>query len=169
MDPVTPALFRRACAQFATGICVATVFDGKPHGLTINSFTSVSLRPPVLLICLDREANLTSIFQRQHYFGVNILSEAQEDVSGAFAYKPDDRFGGVAWHLSEHGAPLISQCLASIECRLIRVLPVGDHDVLFGEALNAGFGDPAEPLLYFRSRYARREKPNSSLKASKEL
>jgi flavin reductase (DIM6/NTAB) family NADH-FMN oxidoreductase RutF len=154
MNPITSDSFRRACAQFATGVCVATVFDDVPLGLTINSFTSVSLRPPILLICLDREANLTDRFQHQHYFAVNILAEYQRDVSSTFAFKPDNRFEDIAWHRTERGAPVIEGALAVIECRLIRVLPVGDHDVLFGEALGAELGEAAEPLVYFRSRYA---------------
>lgn len=153
MAPITPDSFRRACAQFATGVCIATVFDGNPHGLTINSFTSVSLRPPIILICLDREARLTERFQRQHIFAINILAENQKDVSSTFAVKPDDRFEGIAWRQSERGAPIIEGALAAIECRLIRVLPVGDHDVLFGEALAATMAE-GDPLAYFRSRYA---------------
>lgn len=153
MVPVTPDSFRRACAEFATGVCVATVFDGHPLGLTVNSFTSVSLRPPVILICLDREARLTERFQRQHIFAVNVLAQNQKEISSTFALKPDDRFEGLAWHRTERGAPVLAGALAVIECRLIRVLPVGDHDVLFGEALAAAVHG-GEPLLYFRSRYA---------------
>lgn len=159
MAPVTPASFRRACGHFATGVCVASVFDGYPLGLTINSFTSVSLRPPVILICLDREARLTERFQRQHAFAVNILRENQKDISAAFALKPEEPFEGVAWHRSERGAPVIEGALAAIECRLIRVLPVGDHDVLFGEALAVSVAEEGDPLLYFRSRYAKLERP----------
>jgi flavin reductase (DIM6/NTAB) family NADH-FMN oxidoreductase RutF len=153
MVPVTPDTFRRACAEFATGVCVATVFDGHPLGLTVNSFTSVSLRPPVILICLDREANVTECFRRQHIFAVNILAQDQKEISSTFAWKPDDRFEGLAWHRTERGAPVLEGALAVIECRLIRVLPVGDHDVLFGEALAAAVRG-GEPLVYFRSRYA---------------
>jgi flavin reductase (DIM6/NTAB) family NADH-FMN oxidoreductase RutF len=154
MAPISPHSFRRACAQFATGVCVATVFDERPLGLTINSFTSVSLRPPIVLICLDREANLTDRFRRQHVFAVNVLSESQREISATFAMKPDDRFADIAWHRTERGAPVIEGTLAVIECRLIRVLPVGDHDVLFGEALGAVVADDLDPLGYFRSRYA---------------
>jgi flavin reductase (DIM6/NTAB) family NADH-FMN oxidoreductase RutF len=154
MAPVTSDSFRRACAHFATGVCVATVFDGHPLGLTINSFTSVSLRPPIILLCLDREARLTEHFQRQPIFAVNVLAGNQKDVSATFAVKPDNRFEGIVWHRSERGAPLIEGALAAIECRLIRVLPVGDHDVLFGEALATSVAEQGEPLVYFRSRYA---------------
>jgi flavin reductase (DIM6/NTAB) family NADH-FMN oxidoreductase RutF len=154
MAPITPDSFRRCCAQFATGVCIATVFDGQPLGLTINSFTSVSLHPPIVLIALDREAKLTERFQRQHIFAINILAEAQRELSSTFAWKPENRFEGIAWHRSERGAPVIEGALAVLECRLIRVLPVGDHDVLFGEALAASVAGEGDPLIYFRSRYA---------------
>ncbi len=153
MVPVSADLFRRACSQFATGICVVTAFDGRPHGITINSFTSVSLRPPIVLCCLDRETNLTEIFRRQHHFALNILSAEQQQLSTTFAFKPDDRFDGVAWRKGAHGTPILDGALAVLECRLIRVLPVGDHDVLFGETLQVQFDTTPDPLLYFRARY----------------
>jgi flavin reductase (DIM6/NTAB) family NADH-FMN oxidoreductase RutF len=161
--PISVDLFRRACSQFATGVCIATAFDGeKPHGLTVNSFTSVSLQPPLVLFCIDKEAAIAEAFTRQAYFAVNILSDRQQALSSAFAFRMGDRFEGVAWTPGTGGAPVIEGSLAVLECRLVRVLPAGDHYILIGETLNASVRE-GEPLGYFRGRYARVGTPSSSL------
>lgn len=148
--------FRQACGLFATGVAIAAVVDasGTPHGLTINSFTSVSLRPPVVLICIDNRAAILSRFLEAEHYSVSILSAAQQELSNRFAVSPDDRFDGVSWHAGVTGAPLIDGAIATLECRTTQVLDCGDHRILLAEAVaaeNAG----GEPLLYFGSRYGR--------------
>src|SRR4051812_37669111 len=107
--PADSAIYRRACARFATGITVVTVADtgGRPHGTTVNSFTSVSLTPPLVLVSLDiRSAILERLLASKH-FGINVLAEDQELISRQFSQSHEDRFLGVEWCPSPAGAPLI--------------------------------------------------------------
>jgi flavin reductase (DIM6/NTAB) family NADH-FMN oxidoreductase RutF len=162
MPTLTPSLFRRACAQFATGIVIATAFDGRPCGLTINSFTSVSLRPPLILFLIDHEANIIELFRRRANFAINILSAGQQELASSFAYGTGDRFEGVAWRPGLQSVPLIEGALATLECRVVRITPAGDHDIFLGEVLAANVAE-GEPLVYFAGRYARLVKPETSL------
>lgn len=146
--------FRRACARFATGVAIASVMDsqGIPHGLTVNSFTSVSLDPPLILICLGHEVTSIDIFRMASHFAINILAEDQREISTRFARKGHDRFDGLEWRRGESGAPLLAGVLAEMECALHRRIPAGDHDILIGEMLR-GRVHRGEPLVYYASRY----------------
>jgi flavin reductase (DIM6/NTAB) family NADH-FMN oxidoreductase RutF len=152
--PVTADLFRRVCSQFATGVAVATVLDeaGVPHGLTVNSFTSVSLEPPVVLICIDYRSAILQRFRRAGHYGINVLTSMQRELSNRFATKPDDRFDGVEWHPGITGVPLINGSLATIECLNRQVVESGDHAIFLAEVVAAEVG-PGEPLLFFDSGY----------------
>lgn len=147
-------LFRRACSKFATGIVVATTYDGRPHGLTVNSFTSVSLDPPLILFCINFSANILPVFQKASHFAINILESDQEAVSSAFAFRGQDRFEGVNWRPGIGMAPVLEGTLATLECKMHSVIEAGDHAIFIGEALTASVGT-GEPLLYFDSRYTR--------------
>jgi flavin reductase (DIM6/NTAB) family NADH-FMN oxidoreductase RutF len=133
---------------------VATVraADGAPHGLTISSFTSVSISPPLILICIDFASQAVDHFRRGPYFAVNILTDSQRDLSVTFAEKPEGRFDGVAWQPGETGAPLLKGALAALECRVERVLDAGDHAVVFGEVVRVECRE-GRPLLYFNREY----------------
>jgi len=149
-----PEAFRKACALFATGVTVATVRapDGTPHGLTVSSFTSVSIAPPQVLICIDYACPFLSYFRLSTNFAVNILSESQRNLSVIFAEKPEGRFEGVAWDTGLTGAPLLPDCLASIECRVTTIFEAGDHAIFLGEVLRTESRD-GPPLLYFNRDY----------------
>jgi flavin reductase (DIM6/NTAB) family NADH-FMN oxidoreductase RutF len=157
--PVSLSLFRRACGQFATGVVVAAVRDsnGKPHGLTINSFTSVSLTPPLVLICIDHRAAIGEQFRQATHFGLSILNASQRDLSNRFATKPDDRFDGVGWHLDANGVPLLNDALATLTCQTREVLHGGDHAIFLAEVVGLEVHS-GEPLLYFNSAYAQIQK-----------
>jgi flavin reductase (DIM6/NTAB) family NADH-FMN oxidoreductase RutF len=148
--------FRRACGRFATGVAIASVTDpqGTPHGLTVTSFTSVSLDPPLILICLGHEASSIDVFRTASHFAINILGENQRDLSTRFARKGHDRFHGLEWRRGEYGAPLLEGVLAEIECALHRLVPAGDHDILIGEMLRARVHH-GEPLVHYAGRYGR--------------
>ena len=148
--------FRRACSKFATGITIATVLapDKSPHGLTVNAFTSVSLAPPLVLICLDYRVTVLDSFRSAKYYGINILSEDQRDLSARFAQKGRDRFEGIAWSSGSTGVPLLEGILAGFECRLVQVVEAGDHAILIGEVSEAHFRE-GRPLLYFNREYQR--------------
>jgi flavin reductase (DIM6/NTAB) family NADH-FMN oxidoreductase RutF len=156
LSPVNAGLFRRACSQFATGLAIATVraSDGAPHGLTVNSFASVSLEPPLVLISIGEQRQALGHFRDGMFFALNILASGQEPLSEAFARRIDNRFEDQTWFAGETGAPLIPGVLATMECRLVNVIELGDHSVLVGEMVAASIAEGA-PLVYFRSAYGR--------------
>jgi flavin reductase (DIM6/NTAB) family NADH-FMN oxidoreductase RutF len=149
-----PEEFRRACARYATGLTVATVLgpDGKPEGLTVNSFTSVSLEPPLVLVCIAKTATAYASFQAANAFVVNVLREEQIDLSQHFASSKDERFEGLAWREGVHGAPVLDGVLAVLECAMHGSFDAGDHTVFVGLVERAESHEGA-PLLYFASAY----------------
>ena len=154
--PVTSEEFRRACGRFATGVTIASVLDGEgtPHGLTVSSFVSVSLDPPLVLICLGHAVSVIDIFRASPYFGINVLAENQRELSERFARKGYDRFDGLKWERGETGVPLLPGVLAAIECAVERRVTAGDHDIFVAEMVAARV-DEGEPLIHFASRYRR--------------
>ncbi len=142
--------------HFATGVTVITTRDkaGLPFGLTANAFTSLSLDPPLVLICVDKTAQCYSCFEDSKAFAVNILSEEQEDLSRRFATKGIQKFTGIQWRTSESGIPLIDGTIASIECRIVQSYEGGDHTIYVGEIVRASIsGD--RPLIFFKGKYQR--------------
>jgi flavin reductase ActVB len=163
MDPVRQAMpgvtgeeFRRACGRFATGVTIASVLDstGSPHGLTVSSFTSVSLSPPLILICLGLEVTVIDHFRAARFFGISVLSAEQQHLSERFARKGEDRFNGIPWERGETGVPLIPGALAAIECETRQRVTSGDHDIFVGEMTRARVTE-GNPLIHFASRYQR--------------
>ncbi|MEZ5398352.1 MAG: flavin reductase family protein [Bryobacteraceae bacterium] len=148
--------FRRACGRFATGIAIATIADasGAPQGMTVNSFTSVSADPALVLICVDFGCNLLPAFQTASHYGINVLSERQQDLSDRFACRGHDRFDGVDWYAGETGVPLLRGSLAHLECGVKQVVDAGDHSILLGQVHYAHVFS-GRPLLYFESAYRR--------------
>lgn len=146
--------FRRACAQFATGIVVATAIgpDGQPHGMTVNSFTSVSLSPPLVLICVDKGTPLRGLFEHCGHYGLSMLAQHQRELSQRFAARGQNRFQGVPWTPGVTGVPLLPDALAHFECAIRNVVDAGDHVILLGEALQVS-SPGGDPLLYFGSGY----------------
>jgi flavin reductase (DIM6/NTAB) family NADH-FMN oxidoreductase RutF len=153
---VSGEVFRRACSRFATGVAVAGAIDanGMPHGLTVNSFSSVSLDPPLILICLGHAIAAIDVFRQSRYFGLSVLRENQRELSERFATRFDDRFESLAWRRGEMGVPLLDGALATIECETRHRLTAGDHDIFIGEMLRAS-ADDGQPLIYFASDYGR--------------
>ena len=149
-------MFRRVCAQFCTGVAIAAVVDaaGRPHGLTINSFTSVSLQPAMVLICIDNRAAVLSVFREAAHFSINFLGVGQQQISNRFATAPDDRFVGVEWSAGPHGSPVIAGSIAVLECGNVQAIAAGDHTILLAEALYAHV-EGGEPLVYFSSGYVK--------------
>ena len=151
---VDASLYRRACSLFATGITVVTTVDahGHPHGMTVNSFSSVSLDPPLILVCIDLKNAILGHFLTSAWFAVNILGEHQEDVSRRFSTAAQNRFNGMDWRRSDSGVPLLAGVLAEMECAVAKTFEVGDHAVLIGEVRRAAYRE-GKPLVYFNSSY----------------
>lgn len=153
MDPLS---FRRGCAKFSTGVAIATVLDAGevPHGMTVNSFTSVSLDPPLVLICVDRTGNMLERFEQCAHFGVNVLRISQTALSVRFAQRGHDRFDGIDWHQGVTGVPMFPESLARLECTVRQRIIAGDHTILIGEVVHSEIAE-GEPLVYFDSNYRR--------------
>ena len=126
---------RRALGTFATGVTIVTArdADGRPVGMTANSFNSVSLEPPLVLWSVDRSARSAAAFRAATHFAVHVLEEGQADLSNRFARKGDDKFAGLDWREGEGGVPLLSGALAVFECRTQAVHEGGDHEIIVGE------------------------------------
>lgn len=153
-SPLALDLFRRACGQFPTGVVIATVSDEKanPHGLTINSFTSVSLEPPLVLFCIDYRAAVLEHFLRARHYGLSFLEERQTDVSNRFAWRAEDRFEGVHWTRGVSGVPLLEGSLATMECIARQVYDGGDHSIFVVEVTHV-MVHGGQPLVYYNSAY----------------
>ena len=149
--------FRDALGCFATGVTIVTAMgeDDLPIGLTANSFTSVSLDPPLLLVCIANNAGSATILESADRFAVNVLQIGQQPTSNRFASKGEDRFAVTPWETGEFGTPLLTGSLASFECAQHAVHEGGDHFVLIGRVLRARFEPRRDPLLYFRGKYRR--------------
>ncbi len=152
-----PRTLRDAMGCFATGITIVTAIDpdGQPIGLTANSFTSLSLDPPLLLLCIANNAGSAPVLRSADHFGVNVLQISQQLASNRFAGKSEDRFAATAWAPGETGVPLLDGSLVSYECRRNAVHEGGDHFILVGEVRRAQFEPRRDPLLYFRGKYRR--------------
>lgn len=152
----TASEFRDALGHFATGITVITAMDDEgPVGLAANSFTSVSLDPPLVLFCPSKTSLTWERIERAGSFAVNILDDSQESVCRVFATPGEDRFARVAWHLSPNGSPLLDDVHAFLDCVIHEVHDGGDHWIVVGRVIDLGIDANAGPLLYYRGEYGR--------------
>jgi flavin reductase (DIM6/NTAB) family NADH-FMN oxidoreductase RutF len=152
-----PRTLRDALGCFATGVTVVTCVtdDGAPAGLTVNGFTSVSLDPPLLLVCVAKPAASAEALIQASHFAVNVLQTGQQPASIRFSTRDEDRFGTTPWSCGEAGAPILKDSLGVFECERFAVHDGGDHHILVGEVVKASFDAGLDPLLYFRGRYRR--------------
>jgi flavin reductase (DIM6/NTAB) family NADH-FMN oxidoreductase RutF len=154
---IAPDEFRHVLGHFATGVTVVTTLDaeGRPAGLTASSFTSVSLDPPLILVCVDDKAQCYTALRDAGRFAVNVLHLDQEDLSRRFATtRIDNKFEGVGYTIGEHRVPLIKEAHAHLECTTVSTHQAGDHTIFVGRVEHAQAG-AGHPLLYYRGRYGR--------------
>jgi len=146
---------RDALGCFGTGVTVVTTLDaqGDPVGLTANSFTSVSLDPELLLVCLSRASRSTPHFLEAGSFAVNVLHVGQKDIAQRFATREGDRFENTACESWATGVPILTDSLANFECRKYAEHDGGDHIILVGHVLGVRYEAEYDPLLYFRGGY----------------
>ena len=126
-----------------------------PGGLPVNSFTSVSLDPPLLLVCVHKLAAAADPLTAASHFAINVLQTGQQPASITFSTRVEDRFGKMAWSCGEAGAPILEDSLCVFECERFAVYDGGDHHILVGQVVKASFDGGVDPLLYFRGRYRR--------------
>lgn len=152
--PIDKPLFRRVLGNFAAGVTVVTTLDsdGKPCGLTATAFSSVSILPPLVLVCVDKSSETYACFERSRLFAVNFLAADQQDLSRRFALSGGDKFAGVAWRPGALGLPLLDGTIGYVECRLQHSCDGGDHTIYVGQ-VEAADARSGEPLLYFRAAY----------------
>ncbi|MBK9217457.1 MAG: flavin reductase family protein [Uliginosibacterium sp.] len=146
--------FRRTLGMFATGIAVITARDrhGNPVGLTISSFNSVSLAPPLVVWSLANDSTLRETLEACEHYAINVLAADQEDISNRFASRTGDRFAGLRWEEGLGGAPLLEGCCAVFEVRNSQRLPGGDHVVFISEVIRCDRSEQA-PLVFFNGQY----------------
>ncbi|WP_174727218.1 flavin reductase family protein [Mesobacillus harenae] len=143
-------VFKQIMGHYPTGITIVTTMDeqGAPAGLTVNSFSSVSIDPLLVLWCIDKRVSSFDTFIKADHFAVHTLSSDQAAACWAFAGKEPDRFSTVNWKESEHGLPIISDSLGTLQCKTVQQIEAGDHVILLGEVIDLNVQEK-EPLLYF--------------------
>lgn len=157
--------FREALRNWASGVTVVTTKDrdGILHGITVSSFTSVSLQPPLVLICIDKFTGSHRAFAESQHFVVNLLNDRQENLSRQFAMPLLDKFDNVEFIENVNGVPVLSGSLCNLECRMVLSYEGGDHTIFIGEIEKATIRQ-GKPLLYFQGNYGdivpRLERPN---------
>ena len=146
--------FKKAVGKFPTGVCViSTIFDEKLWGLTANSFVSVSLSPPLISFCLDKNSGSFVAFQNSDFFSVNILANDQEEISKHFAQSFADKFSGIDYDLGQFNVPHIKGIVSLLECKKYSEVDGGDHVIFIGEVLKTQVDDSKLPMLYYARSY----------------
>src|SRR3979490_2135584 len=155
-SPIDPRDFRNALGTYATGVTIITAVgvNGKPYGLTCNSFASVSLNPPLVLWSLGMFSQGLSVFQNASHFAVNVLGASQQALAKKFANSSEDKFTGVEWRAGRGGAPLLKGSVANFQCRAVDRYYGGDHVIFLGAVEAYAYGRQ-EPLLFARGGYGR--------------
>lgn len=152
------ARYRQVLGHFATGVTVVTTASGgAPAGLAVNSFTSVSLAPPLIAFCVARTSSTWPRIEAAGAFCVNILAEDQEALCRVFATSGRDKFRGVGWRPAESGAPILAGALAWVDCFVEAEHPGGDHLIVVGRVREVGVGREGRPLVFYRGGYGRFE------------
>ena len=165
---VPAAEFRAAIGQFATGVTIVTALDGdRPVGITVNAFASMSLEPALVAIALDHRRFIVPMIEATGRYAVNVLAEDQQWLSDCFAganVNPSrEVFCGAPWHPGLTGLPIIAGTVASLECRVVERIPLGDHRIFVGSVEAVSVAEPdAPPLLYHRRRYLRIERATTA-------
>ena len=152
--------FRSVLGRFASGITVVTTIDaeGRDVGMTVSAFSSVSLTPPLVQVCIDQAASMYGALQQAERFGINVLASEQEALSRRFAaVDSSHRFDGIGYARGESGVVLLEEALAHLECRMHARHDAGDHTIFIGEVERASARD-GRPMLYYRGGYAQLER-----------
>lgn len=153
-EALDPVALRHVMGQFATGVTIATTVgdNGAPVGLAVNSFSSVSLDPPLILWSLSLNAPSLRAFRKHSSFVINILCDQSKDLALNFSRSSNDKFFNVDWYPGLHGTPVLDQAAASIKCETIDRIPGGDHEIYLGQVHRFGKTDKA-PLLFHGGRF----------------
>lgn len=156
--PINKDEFRAALGRFTSGVTVITIKDrsGRLHGITVSAFSSVSLDPPLILVCIEKKAGSHQAFAESEFFNINILEESQQHLSDHFASHLPNKFEDVEYFENENGLPLLKDALVHLGCRLVYAYPAGDHTIFVGEIQSSSVRD-GKPLVYFHGNYRKLE------------
>lgn len=148
-------LFRAVLGRFASGVTIVSTVDSEGHdqGMTVSAFSSLSLDPPLVMVCIDHSASLWPVLKDAPHFAINILGSAQEALSRRFSSREGDRFDGVGFSRGVTGVALLDDTLAAVECTITARVAQGDHSILIG-TVESGVARDLQPLLYYRGGYA---------------
>lgn len=153
---VDAARFRQVMGHFPTGVTVVTTMaNGKPAGLAVGSFCSLSLEPALVLFCVGKQSRTFETIKSTGRFCVNILAEDQEDICRVFAGQSGDKFAGIGWRRSPNGSPLLEGALGHLDADVDQVIEGGDHWIVVGAVRDAEVFHEGGPLVFFRSGYGR--------------
>ena len=153
MEKINKKLFKKTLGKFSTGVTVVGINVGEnKFGKTVNSFTTISMSPPLVLFSLDIKASSLNKFKKSDFLSINILGKNQIDISNTFA-KKNIKWEKINYVFGKFKTPLIKNCLANLECKKIKLLIMGDHIIFICKVLNASFIDKIKPLIYFNSEY----------------
>jgi flavin reductase (DIM6/NTAB) family NADH-FMN oxidoreductase RutF len=154
---IDESLFRQAMSRWTTGVTIVTSrYQEEQHGLTVSSFTSISVQPPIICVSVNEKARSFHLIEKSGIFGVSILEEKQGAISECFAGRvadEGDRFYGIDTFILETGSPLISNGIAFFDCKVINRMTFSGNSVFFGEVVAAKFRDTGKPLLYTNRTY----------------
>ena len=154
--PIPIDQFKYVMRQWISGVTIVTMQTGeRRHGLTVSGFLGVSLEPPLVLVSIGDELTSAEVLKDSAAYAVNFLAEDQPDLSDRFAGRLGevDRFEGLTTHTVATGAPILDECLAWLDCRVVSTQAVGDHTLYIGEVVAAGVNDSGKPLLYWNADY----------------
>lgn len=151
--------FRSVLSRFASGVTVVTAVDvkGVDHGITVSAFCSLSLEPPLVLVCIDHQTVMHGVLGGSSAFAINVLAVDQEDLARKFSDPDNNRFDGTSFTRGDNGAPALTGAAATLECAMMERYEGGDHTIFVGRVETAESSD-APPLLYYRGGYARLER-----------
>lgn len=151
--------FRAVLGRFATGVTVVTAVGARNRdvGMTVTAFSSVSLEPPLVSVCIDHSASVYNAMSKAKHFVVNILSEGQEAIARRFAEPGPNRFDGIGFDRGQNGAVILMEVLGYVECSVVARHEAGDHDIIIGQ-VEVATADEGKPLLYYRGGYAQLER-----------
>jgi len=148
--------FKTVMRQWASGVTIVTMqFNGFMHGLTVSGFVGLSLEPPLVLISIGQELHSHRLLNKSQVFAVNFLRADQQDLSDKFAgrWGDIDRFSGIATKVATTGAPVLAECAAWMDCRIVSSYQAGDHTIYIGEVVASAVNDASTPLLYWNGDY----------------
>ncbi len=152
--PINRDEFRAALGRFASGVTVVTTRDaaGNMHGITVSAFCSVSLEPPLILVCIEKSAGSHHAFEQNEFFAVSILRDSQQHYSDRFASHLPDKFDGIKFETNNQNIPILVDTLAVLECRRVNAHDNGDHTIFVGQIESSYVADD-QPLIYFHGNY----------------